>query len=576
MIVQGGTFPEHKPMLHSYLCARTTVDFGAQDLITRRRKMRARVLCALLTLLLIAVPTTILLVSCGGGGSGGSSVAGSSGTGTVAVSIADNPTDDYSAIWVRITEVSLLPGPVVIFESQAGKEINLLEHRDNNDYLLKVNYKVPAGTYDKIRLKISDIWAEPKPGTAAVCTDNIKLPSNKIDLNPQGTFKVTPGGTLAIRLDFAANAAFDLHPAGNSGKCIFRPVIFVDIGEGIPVQKCPQVIAGTIAEITYNNTGQPVDFVLERKDNKDSVNGHLTTDVVVFDGDFVSPSVLTFGQQVKVVGKFDEHLVFQVSTVVIGDVFTIKGDVETDINFVDASMNVGQFTFNPFQGEEILGPFEVEVERGDTSILIGCDQELQPEDIQAGMTARVIGKFITGDNVLRAVAVFLKPREISGILLSWNPTADGNYIIMDVDGVTVYVPRMSEPNFPYNQFYPIYLEQDGLVPLGLLCDTRRVRVVLDPYASNPLVAEEVRVQAEPPEGKTGTVTENNSPVLVLDKTQQVYVLPAATIIDERPGGDVTSVDDFVPGHNLFYHGLDACTGDANNVDSYAFIVQVVP
>ena len=87
--------------------------------------------------------------------------------------------------------------------------------------------------------------------------------------------------------------------------------------------------------------------------------------------------------------------------------------------------------------------------------------------------------------------MFLKPREIAGSLVSWNPTADGNYLIMDVDGVTVYVPRTTEPNFRYNQFYPIYLGNDGLVPLGLLCDSKQVHIILDPYASNPLVAEEV-------------------------------------------------------------------------------------
>ena len=191
------------------------------------------------------------------------------------------------------------------------------------------------------------------------------------------------------------------------------------------------------------------------------------------------------------------------------------------------------------------------------------------------MTARVIGKYIAEtSNVLRSVAVFLKPREISGNLLSWNATPDGNYIIMDVDGITVYVPRLTEADFPYNQFYPIYLEQDGPVPLGLLCDTRQVRVVLDPYASNPLVAEEVRVQAEPPEGNTGTVAQNNAPVLELDDGQEVYVLPSATILDQRPGGDVSSVEDIMSGNKLFYHGLGACTGD-DNADFYAFIVQVV-
>lgn len=535
--------------------------------------MRGNVLPTMFRLLLIAVPILFFLGGCGGGG--GSSSKGSSGTGTVAVSIADNPTDDYSAIWVKIKEVSLLPGPVVIFQSQAGKEVNLLEHRDNNDYLLKVNYKVPAGVYEKIRLRISDIRAEPKQGILPECTNNIELPSNKIDLNPQGNFEVKPGGTLSIRLDFAANTAIDLHPAGNSGKCIFRPVIFVDIGEGVPVQTCPQVIAGTITDITQDNTGQLVDFVLDRKDNNDSVNVHLATDVVVFDGDFVNSSVIYLGQEVKIVGNFDENLIFIAHTVVIGDVFTIKGDVDTNVNFVDLDKNVGRFNFIPFAGEEISGPLQVEVKRYDTSILIGCDIELQPEDIQAGMTARIIGKFITSSNVLRAVAVFLKPQEISGNLLSWNPTADGKYIVMDVDGVTVYVPRITEPNFPYNQFYPIYLEQDGLIPLALLCDTRQVRVSLEPHALSPLVAEEVRVQAEPPQGNSATVVENNAPVLLLDNGQQVYVLPSATILDQLPGGTRKSVADIESGDNLFYHGLKGCTGDVN-AEFYAFIVQIVP
>jgi len=540
--------------------------------------MRRRALTLLLVLFLLMGSATVFLVSCGGGGggSGGSSSTGSSGTGTVAVSIADNPTDDYAAIYVTITEVSLLPGPVVIFESSTGKEINLLEHRDNNDYLLKVNYSVPAGDYDKIRLKISNIRAEPKPLTSGLCTNNIKLPSSKIDLNPRGSFKVIPGGKVSIRLDIDANKALDLNVAGNSGKCIFRPVIFVDIGEGVTVQTCPQVIAGTITDINYDKFGQPVDFVLERFGNKDSVNVHLNSDVVVFDGDFVDPSVLAVMDQVKVVGKFDEELIFHASTVVIGDVFTMRGDVETAVQFVDTDMDVGQFKFTPFSGEEISGQIDVEIERGNTSILIGCDIELQPEDIQAGMTARVIGKYIATatSNVLRAVAVFLKPREISGNLLSWNATAGGDYIIMDVDGITIYVLRLTEPDFPYSQFYPIYLEQDGLVPLGLLCDTRQVRVVLDPYASNPLVAEEVRIQLEPPEGNTGMVFLNNAPVLALKNGQEVYVLPSATILDQRPGNDTSSVDEIMPDDKLFYHGLGACSGD-DNADFYAFIVQVV-
>jgi len=66
----------------------------------RRANMRRRALTVLLALLLLMGSATFFLVSCGGGGggSGGSSSTGSSGTGTVAVTIADNPTKDYDAI----------------------------------------------------------------------------------------------------------------------------------------------------------------------------------------------------------------------------------------------------------------------------------------------------------------------------------------------------------------------------------------------------------------------------------------------------------------------------------------------
>jgi hypothetical protein len=117
---------------------------------------------------------TFLLVSCGGGGggSGGSSSTGSSGTGTVAVSIADNPTDDYEAIYVTITEVSLLPGPVVIYESSKGKEVDLLEHRDNNDYLLKVNYKVYL-TYGRSQNPQHQVYAQITSSSRAVRSTSI-------------------------------------------------------------------------------------------------------------------------------------------------------------------------------------------------------------------------------------------------------------------------------------------------------------------------------------------------------------------------------------------------------------------
>ena len=545
-----------------------------------------RLLC-LLFVLAFGFATIVATGGGGGGGGGGGVPTPSSGTGSVALSIADSPTDDYCAIYITITEVSLLPGPVVIFSSAAGKEINILDHQDNNDYLLKVKDGVPAGKYEKIRLKVSDIQAKPKPGALAPCTDNIKLPSNKIDLNPQGTFQVTPGGKLNIRLDFQANKALDIHPAGKSGKCIFRPVVFVDIQEGKFIQPCPRIIEGTIKEITeYDNMGEPTEFILKRSENGDELRVTLSSDVIIFDGAFLGRKDLIAlegtSQIVKVVGTLDENLAVQASIVVIGDVLNIKGDVDTAFEYDDLGMTVGRFEFTPFAGEEIVGQVDVEVFRDSTFILLGCNTKLQPEDIMPGMSARVIGKYITGSNVLRAVAVFLKPQKISGKLISWSPTQDGKYLILDVDGITIRVPQQTEPGFPFNQFYPIYLDVDGLVPLNLLCTggliQRQVHVMLEPYVSNPLTAREVRVESEPPEGINDEVTQNNTPnepVLIMSSGDRVYVLPGATILDQRPGGTTSSLSEIVTGDKVLYHGLAACEADTN-ADFYAFILQVIP
>jgi hypothetical protein len=541
----------------------------------------------LLCLILVLAFGFATIVATGGGGGGGGGTSPSGGTGSVALSIADSPTDDYCAIYITITEVSLLPGPVVLFSSPKGKEINILDHQENNDYLLKVKHGVPAGDYSKIRLKVSGIRAEPKPGELAPCTNNIKLPSNRIDLNPQGTFQVTPGGKLLIRLDFQANKALDIHPAGKSGKCIFRPVVFVDIQEGKFIYPCPKIIEGTIEEITeYDNAGEPTEFILKRAENGDELRVTLLSDAVIFDGDFLSRSALIplagTSQTVKVVGILDENLAVQASIVVIGDVLNVKGDVHTAVQFDDTAKTVGKFELAPFAGEEIVGQVDVEVFRDDTSILLGCNTKLQPEDIMPGMSARVIGKYITGSSVLRAVAVFLKPQKISGKLLSWYPTSDFKYLVLDVDGVTVRVPRQTEPGFPYNQFYPIYLDVDDLVPLGLLCKDgviqRQVHVILEPYVSNPLIAKEVRVESEPPEGINDEVDQNNTPVervLVMSSGDRVYVLPGATILDQRPGGSTSSLGEIEPGFKVLYHGLGACDADPN-ADFYAFILQVIP
>ena len=144
--------------------------------------------------------------------------------------LTDGPYEDLEELLITITKVSLLRADngreVVVFEDPVGLEVDILSYREYN-YLLTVNRNVPVGTYNKVRLEVSKV--EAVGGDCGAYGIEIKLPSGKIDLNPRGTFQVVEGEALAIRLDIDAKKSFLLHKAGNSGKCIFRPVIFVDI-----------------------------------------------------------------------------------------------------------------------------------------------------------------------------------------------------------------------------------------------------------------------------------------------------------------------------------------------------------
>ena len=195
-----------------------------------------------------------VLGGCGGDGGSGGGSSSTAGSGTVALFLADGPEDDYDSIFITVCKVSLIPpennpnrSEVVIFESDECFRVDLLELQ-NEDLLLTVKKRIPAGFYEKIRLEIDDIRAEGE-GPCASNDKYFKLPSGKIDLNPRGGIFVKSGQTLAIRLDIDANKSINLHEAGNSGKCIFRPVVFVDIETIKTPRRCPRILVGDIEAI---------------------------------------------------------------------------------------------------------------------------------------------------------------------------------------------------------------------------------------------------------------------------------------------------------------------------------------
>ncbi len=515
---------------------------------------------------------TIVATGGGGGGGGGSSPSG--GTGSVALMLADGPADLYDEIWITIEKAYLIPvdgPPVLIFQGPITRE--LLKLRDD-DFLLTIKNDVPARFYSKIRLEVSDI--SPKGGPCQ--SFNVKLPSGRIDLNPQHPFKVVSGATLFIRLDIDANKSINLHTAGQSGKCIFRPVVFVDITYGQPPRPCPQYFSGRIIKFFYRDgDGQIEGFRLDLSENRGELKVLLSQDVRIFDyqGLPTDTSFLGLDQFVNVRGKMANNVLLA-SVVVQGQVYFVKGTVEGIV------VN-DLFPFSPDPQAGIVvdpnGQIDVELVRENTEvktvISLGCDNEVGPSTIQAGMDAKIVYKLVcsSGSCVLRSVAVFLKPTEISGQLNSWYLGPGGKSLVLDVEGTTIHVP-LDETVFP--GIFPIYFEDDGLVPLSLLCKDaaepvrRQVRAILDPNIPFPLTATEVRVQSEPVDGLSGTVQDvANAPVLDID-SQEVQVQRGGVIVDLN-NNEPISVYDIQTGAKAIYYGLQACSTN-DNVDFYSFIM----
>jgi hypothetical protein len=521
-----------------------------------------------LTILMIG---GFLLGGCGSGGGGSGSSTLSSGSGNVALLVADGPADDYEEIWICVTKVSLIPSdnnpnrsPAVIFESEECHEINLLELRDE-DFLLTIKKRVPAGWYSKIRLEVKDIWAVGGPcGT-------FKLPSNRIDLNPRGDFQVRSGETISIRLDIDANKSINLHEAGNSGKCIFRPVVFVDIDTIISPQRCPLILAGEIERLLPSESNIE-GFALNLFGRRGTIdvwlsdNPRLPTIIFGEDGFRVRRSELQPGQEVRVKGKITSKGDLTASVIIIGDVLNVKGTV---VSPVDDATSIFPLWLD--EGQELTGgQVNVEVTPA-TFILLGCDEEVGIEAIQRGKRARIFGKYDVGEEVFRAVAVFLKSEEIIGDLLGIERATGGTNLIIEYedgdDPVTVFLHSET----------PIYLQGDGEISIGLLnqilinCGPKKVRVELDPEETEP-TAKEVRVQQERLYGKVVRINSGER-VVYLNDGNRVKIQESATILLNTKRADLpVDFDEINIGDELTLYGLKAC--DALDDDFYAYIVLI--
>lgn len=501
-------------------------------------------------------------VGCGGSGSSTVSVSnnpsGGNEFGTVALFVADGPADEYDHLYITITEITLIGGEDQVTVFSGSLEVDLLELRDE-DLLLSIRDEVPAGRYEKIRMQISDIRGEGGP-----CSNNIKLPSGKIDLNPRGGFEVTGGGSLSIRLDLDANKSINLHVAGNSGKCIFRPVVFVDIETGFRQWRCPRIMPGEISGFILDDDEidpKRIGFTLTLPDNRGAVDVYLAGAAVIFDNDMVPilVSVLKVGDAVSVRGDLAEDGAIDTSLVVVGELAMVRG---TALDGVDAE---NEFVMDPNDGEEVFGPTPVAL-LPETIVLADCRQPMDPDAIQPDMLVKVLGKIDMGNGVIKAALVEVKAAEVSGEIVAMADALPGDGMDVTIqpasgDPITVFFPAG----------VPLYLESDGPVSPELLVAGRLVRVVLNAEGGSGLKADEVFVQYDELEG----ICEDGDTVVI--DGQAVEVMAGATILDVAGGQQTPALAaDIFDSEYVKCFGLTALPGDPVDFHAYVVLLTDVP
>jgi hypothetical protein len=276
------------------------------------------------------------ITACGGGG-GASSDSGDSGTGKAAILLTDRAEEKITdhdgniitaaqEIWVTFSEMALKPvkGPwVSVFSGPPDKSLNLLALQGKADLLAVVD--LPAGAYDKARIKIESAWFIDGEGVR----HDVIVPSGKMTIKFKHHLVIRADDETEILFDFVPGKSIHLIETG-SGKFILRPVVRVRVlGEEIAdfVK-----IEGRIVSVDCNQN----QLMLDPR-HGDSITVNLEDALIVLkDGSFFSGGdddgdderrrraaqiascqQLEEGQFVEVVGSSGEEGVIHASLVLI-------------------------------------------------------------------------------------------------------------------------------------------------------------------------------------------------------------------------------------------------------------------
>lgn len=173
-----------------------------------------------------AMASIALLLGCGGDGSVSARVE--NGTGTINVHLTDAPIDlsGVQSVEVTITDVIVYPTEGTMPDPAPRSPIALMTHPGTFNLLaltggattLLASGEVPAGSYSRLRLEVSDATLTYKDGT----TQPLKIEPGKVDVPI--AFEVRVDEQAQVTLDFDAGASVQVNQTA-SDKFILRPVV---------------------------------------------------------------------------------------------------------------------------------------------------------------------------------------------------------------------------------------------------------------------------------------------------------------------------------------------------------------
>lgn len=400
---------------------------------------------------LLLAASCLVLAACGGSGSSSatddtSDGTENGGTGSVAVTLGDNPDEVYDEILLTVSGLELIgdDAPITLLDESITIDLLAL---DAATELLAIAPEVPAGRYNKLRLLVSNIDLNTLDADGNVETSEQArvLANGRVDLNPRGPFSVTDGGSVLVQLDMDAGRSFKLTQTG-SGQTLFRPVVFVDILGDADLQRV-SFLHGTINRLGGENDDAGFELCdlrpltgggLSRRDECRTVE--LDDDTAIFDA---AAEPIAFGavddQSPAVVGgrlgaADDDGFEFEALVVQLGE----RSEFRRIGGTLQADATAAGFTL--IDDEEAT--LEVSLQSG-AVLFDHTGDALELGDLVAGTQVRAMGVMETpeGDEAaatLLATAVSADLREedddeVEGVISG----IDGNEVtLLDDDGAS--------------------------------------------------------------------------------------------------------------------------------------------